>query len=125
MAFKLDLNTRDLAIDNNKHVAIADKSHDIRQRLILKLELMKGEWFLDENEGIPWLEIFSLTGEEQEQRAKLEVRKVLNNDKAIVEIRKLEVKQDPQTAVLTIDFTVLCTDEKEYTIIIEKGGAQE
>lgn len=124
MAFKLDLNTRDLAIDNNKHVAIADKSDDIRQRLILKLELMKGEWFLDENEGIAWLEIFSLTGEEQEQRAKLEVRKVLNNDKAVVEIKRLEVKQDPQTAILTIDFTVLCTDENEYTIIIEKGGAQ-
>lgn len=122
MAFKLNLNTRDLDIDNDKHIAIADKTHDIRQRIVLKIEMMRGEWFLDENEGIPWLEIFSLTGEEQVQRAKIEVRKVLNNDKAVVEIKKLEVKQDPKTAVLTIDFTILCTDKKEYTIIIKKGG---
>lgn len=122
MAFKLNLNTRDLETDSNKHIAIADKTHDIRQRIVLKIEMMKGEWFLDENEGIPWLEIFSLTGEEQVQKAKTEVRKVLNDDKAVVEIRKLEVKQDPKTATLTIDFTILCTDEKEYTIIIKKGG---
>lgn len=122
MAFKLNLNTRDLDINKDKHVVIANKDEDIAQRITLKIEMMKGEWFLDENEGIPWLEIFSLTGEEQVQRAKTEVRKVLNNDKAVVEIRKLEVKQDPKTAALTIDFTILCTDEKEYTIIIKKGG---
>jgi|GEM_PF-2905870 len=124
MAFKLNLNTRNLEIDSDKHIVIADKTHDIRQRITLKIEMMRGEWFLDENEGIPWLEIFSLTGEEQEQRAKSEVRKVLNNDKAVVEIKRLEVKQDPKTAVLAINFTILCTDKNEYTIIIKKGGVQ-
>lgn len=124
MAFKLNLNTRDLDINKDKHVVIANKDEDIAQRITLKIEMMKGEWFLDENEGIPWLDIFSLTGEEQEQRAKLEVRKVLSNDKAVVEIKKLEVKQDPKTAILEINFTVLCTNSKEYTIIIKKGGTQ-
>lgn len=54
MAFKLNLNTRDLEIDSDKHIAIADKTHDIRQRITLKIEMMRGEWFLDENEGIPF-----------------------------------------------------------------------
>lgn len=122
MAIKLNLNTRDLEFDSDKHFAIADKTQDIKQRLTLKIELMKGEWYLDENEGIPWLEIFSLTGEEQEKKALNEIRNVLLNDKAVKEIKSLTVEQDNTKSQLVINFTVLCTDENEYTIEIIKGG---
>ena len=122
MAIKFNLNTRDLEFDSDKHFAIADKTQDIKQRLTLKIELMKGEWYLDENEGIPWLEIFSLTGEEQEKKALNEIRNVLLNDKAVKEIKSLTVDQDNTKSQLVINFTVLCTDENEYTIEIIKGG---
>lgn len=122
MAIKFNLNTRDLEFDSNKHFAIADKTQDIKQRLILKIELMRGEWYLDENEGIPWLEIFSLTGEEQERKALNEIRNALLNDKAVKEIKSLTVEQDNTKSQLVINFTVLCTDENEYTIEIIKGG---
>lgn len=124
MAIKLSLNTRDLEFDSNKHFAIADKTQDIKQRLTLKIELMRGEWYLDENEGIPWLEIFSLTGEEQERKALNEIRNVLLNDKAVKEIKSLTVEQDNTKSQLVIIFTVLCTDENEYTIEIIKGGEE-
>nr|DAV28509.1 MAG TPA: Protein of unknown function (DUF2634) [Caudoviricetes sp.] len=124
MAIKFNLNTRDLEFDSNKHFAIADKTQDIKQRLILKIELMRGEWYLDENEGIPWLEIFSLTGEEQEKKALNEIRNVLLNDKAVKEIKSLTVEQDNTKSQLVIIFTVLCTDENEYTIEIIKGGEE-
>lgn len=122
MAIKFNLNTRDLEFDSDKHFAIADKTQDIKQRLILKIELMRGEWYLDENEGIPWLEIFSLTGEEQERKALNEIRNALLNDKAVKEIKSLTVEQDNTKSQLVINFTVLCTDENEYTIEIIKGG---
>lgn len=122
MAIKFNLNTRDLEFDSDKHFAIADKTQDIKQRLTLKIELMKGEWYLDENEGIPWLEIFSLTGEEQERKALNEIRNALLNDKAVKEIKSLTVEQDNTKSQLVINFTVLCTDENEYTIEIIKGG---
>ena len=124
MAIKFNLNTRDLEFDSNKHFAIADKTQDIKQRLILKIELMRGEWYLDENEGIPWLEIFSLTGEEQEKKALNEIRNVLLNDKAVKEIKSLTVDQDNTKSQLVISFTVLCTDKNEYTIEIIKGGEE-
>lgn len=124
MAIKFNLNTRDLEFDSNKHFAIADKTQDIKQRLILKIELMRGEWYLDENEGIPWLEIFSLTGEEQERKALNEIRNILLKDKAVKKIKKLTVKQDNTKSQLVISFTVLCTDENEYTIEIIKGGEE-
>lgn len=122
MAVKLNLNTRDLEFDKTKHFIIADKIQDIKQRLILKIELMRGEWYIDENEGIPWLEIFSLTGEEQERKALNEIRNVLLKDKAVKEIKNITVYQDNIKSQLIINFTVLCTDENEYTIEIIKGG---
>lgn len=120
MSIKLNLNTRDLEFDTEKHVVIANKTEDIQQRLTLKVELMKGEWYLDKEEGIDWKEIFSLSGIEQENMAKQEIKKILENDKAVVEIKELNAKQDINTNNLSINFTVLCTDEKEYTIELLK-----
>lgn len=122
MALKLNLNTRDLEFDNSMHLKIANKTEDVQQRLILKTELMKGEWFLDKNEGIPWKEIFSETGEDQIRMAKTAIRNMLNNDKGVVEIKELNVWQDLKTNILNINFKVIATDENEYTIEVSKRG---
>lgn len=120
MSIKLNLNTRDLEFDTEKHIVIANKTEDMQQRLTLKVELMKGEWYLDKEEGIDWKEIFSLSGIEQENMAKQEIKKILENDKAVVEIKELKAKQDINTNNLYINFTVLCDDENEYTIELLK-----
>ncbi len=122
MALKLNLNTRDLEFDNSMHLKIANKTEDVQQRLILKTELMKGEWFLDENEGIPWKEIFSETGEDQIKMAKTAIRDMLNNDKGVNEIKELNVYQDLTKNSLNINFKVIATDENEYTIEVSKRG---
>lgn len=122
MALKLNLNTRDLEFDNSKHLKIANKTEDVQQRLILKTELMKGEWFLDKNEGIPWKEIFSETGEDQVKMAKTAIRDMLNNDKGVNEIKELNVYQDLTKNSLNINFKVIATDENEYTIEVSKRG---
>lgn len=122
MALKLNLNTRDLEFDNSMHLKIANKTEDVQQRLILKTELMKGEWFLDKNEGIPWKEIFSETGEDQIKMAKTTIRDMLNNDKGVSEIKELNVYQDLTKNSLNINFKVIATDENEYTIEVSKRG---
>lgn len=122
MALKLNLNTRDLEFDNSMHLKIANKTEDVQQRLILKTELMKGEWFLDKNEGIPWKEIFSETGEDQVKMARTAIRNMLNNDKGVVEIKELNVYQDLTKNSLNINFKVIATDENEYTIEVSKRG---
>lgn len=122
MALKLNLNTRDLEFDNSMHLKIANKTEDVQQRLILKTELMKGEWYLDKNEGIPWKEIFSETGEDQIKMAKTAIRDMLNNDKGVNEIKELNVYQDLTKNSLNINFKVIATDENEYTIEVSKRG---
>lgn len=124
MALKLNLNTniRDLEFDNSMHLKIADKTEDVQQRLILKTELIKGEWYLDKNEGIPWKEIFSETGEDQVKMTRTVIRNMLNNDKGVVEIKELNVWQDLKTNILNINFKVMATDSNEYTIEVSKRG---
>ena len=122
MALKLNLNTRDLEFDNSMHLKIANKTEDVQQRLILKTELMKGEWVLDKNEGIPWKEIFSETGEDQIRMAKTAIRDMLNNDKGVIEIKELNIYQDLTKNSLNINFKVIATDENEYTIEVSKRG---
>lgn len=124
MALKLNLNIniRDLEFNNSMHLKIADKTEDVQQRLILKTELIKGEWYLDKNEGIPWKEIFSETGEDQVKMARTAIRNMLNNDKGVVEIKELNVWQDLKTNILNINFKVMATDSNEYTIEVSKRG---
>lgn len=121
MAFLLDVATRDLLFNNNKHFQICNKEEDIRQRILLKLELNKGEWFLNDT-GVPWAYgldgIMDQSGEECINLAKLEISKVLREDEAVLEVRELNVSITSQS--LIINFTVYCTDENEYTITITK-----
>ena len=123
MSLYLNLNTRDLEFDENMNFKIANKSQDLQQRILLKLELDRGEWFLNDT-GIPWSGIdgiMSLTGEDQINLARYWVTKTLKNDKAVLEILSLDVYRDDTKAELVINFTVYCTDENEYTMVIRKG----
>ena len=125
MSFKLNLQTRDLEFDKNNNFAIADKSQDLQQRIVLKLELDRGEWFLNDT-GIPWSGIdgiMSTTGEEQINLARYWITKTLKYDKAVVEIQELDIYKDNVKNELIINFTVLCTDENEYTMTVRKGAA--
>lgn len=122
MALYLNLNTRDIEFDKNMNLKIADKSQDLQQRIVLKLELDREEWFLNDT-GIPWSGIdgiMSLTGEEQINLARYWVTKTLKNDKAVLEILSLDVYRNNTKAELLINFTVYCTDGNEYTMVVRK-----
>ena len=123
MALFLNLDTRDIEFDKNMALKIADKSQDLQQRIVLKLELDRNEWFLNDT-GIPWSGIdgiMSLTGEEQINLARYWATKTLKNDKAVVELKALDVYRNDTKAELIINFTVLCTDGNEYTMLVRKG----
>ena len=118
----LNLNTRDLELDNNKNLLVSTKIQEVQQRLTLKIELDVGEWFLNDS-GVPWSGIdgiMSKTGEEQVNLAKYWINEVLINDKAVESIEYLNVHQN--LGILFIEFKVICTDKNEILIKINKGG---
>ena len=119
MAFKYSDKNQDILFNNSKHVILADKTDDVKQRIFLKLDLIKGEWFLDRQEGFSWLEIFSLTGEEQLKKVKEEVKKVLLNDKAVKEIIELNVRRE-NNEKLIVNFSVKTTIDNEFSMEIIK-----
>ncbi|MGL4645953.1 MAG: hypothetical protein ACRDAG_01070 [Cetobacterium somerae] len=124
MALLLDLEKRDLLFNKNKNFQICDKQTDITQRILLKLELNKREWFLNDT-GVPWHDnydgIVDKSGEEAINLARIEVTKVLTEDKSVISIKSMSVVISGERIV--VNFTVYCTDKNEYTITISKGGA--
>lgn len=53
--FKLDPVTWDLVIENGDFVFVSG-SEAVAQRCKYKLQLFKGEWFLDKDAGTPWIQ---------------------------------------------------------------------
>lgn len=54
-ALALDLQTHDLEITNNSIVIVAD-ARAVAQRVKQHLRSFLGEWFLNTESGVPWLE---------------------------------------------------------------------
>jgi hypothetical protein len=63
---KLDPITHDLIIENFQYKEISTKTEDLAQRLKIKLLLFKGEWFLDEDYGIPYFQDIFVKGTTKE-----------------------------------------------------------
>ncbi len=56
MVKTLDVSTGDIAIDANGNLALANSIEGLRQKVIQKLLFFQGEWFLDVQDGIPYLQ---------------------------------------------------------------------
>lgn len=63
--FKLDTTTNDLDLSTGSPVFETTRENLVRQRLEAALALIKGEWFLDLDEGTDWLRV---VGEKPSER---------------------------------------------------------
>jgi len=60
--YYLDPNTHDVVVSNFTLATTQDKADLITQRLKIKLLWFMGEWFLDENYGIPYFQEIFIKG---------------------------------------------------------------
>lgn len=103
--FLLDKETHDLVIQNNDFV-LASPNQIVAQRIKQKLLLNRGEWFIDTEVGIPYIEEvfvknFSLTSIEA-----LFVR-AIREVKGVAELRDINVTLDKAKRILTVDFVAV------------------
>lgn len=52
---KLNTTTWDVAIENGDFVLV-DGLEALKQKVAISLKMFKGEWFLDQRQGMPWLQ---------------------------------------------------------------------
>lgn len=108
--------TSDVAINEKKSFVLNSYEEDIAQRINFKINLDKGDWFLDKNMGIPWTsKIFKVKNKkEQEQLIKTYLKKEIEADKDFKEWIKLNINIDEIKRSLSIDWEIIAKNGISY-----------
>ena len=102
----------DLALDTNHDLLVSgidlvlvDGSEQVRQQLLIKLKLWRGEWFLDTEFGTPYLQ--QILGKQLTMSgAIVALRKSIMEVQGVTQITSFDYQFDRATRTIKIQFTV-------------------
>jgi len=110
---RLDTVTHDLKIENFD-LSIVSGTDVISQRLKIRLEFFRGEWFLDTTVGVPFYEDILVKNPDIPNIETILKAEILDTP-GVVELLAFESSFDAQARKLTVTFTV-STDYGTVTI---------
>lgn len=113
---ELDKDTHDLLISNRDLVVIQDTTNAIVQRLIVKLQFFKGEWFLNKQFGIPYNQTIFTKGVTKAQVDSIFRNKILSTP-GVVELITFSSTLNTSNRSYTSSFS--CRASTGDTIILE------
>ena len=101
----------DIALDNshdvktgNLDIVLVDKAEQVRQQLLIKLKLWRGEWFLDTEFGTPYLQ--QILGKQLTLSGALAaLRKSILEVEGVRQILSFSYKFNNSTRKLEVEFT--------------------
>lgn len=114
---KLDPVTHDLIIENFQYKEISTKTEDLTQRIKIKLLTFKGEWFLDEDYGIPYFQDIFVKGITKEGVDDI-FRVAISNEPDVVALTEYSSEFDNSTRIYTLTATVRTTEGEVATLSI-------
>ena len=94
----------DTVIENGGTVYI-EKKEAVRQRLMNKLRLDKGSWFLNKEIGFPWFEIYN-NKSVAERLIRSNAEDILKADPEVTKLTSLEISFDRAERKIKISFEV-------------------
>lgn len=119
---KFNIMTSDVVINNNGNLEINSYEEKVAQRILFKISLDKGDWFRNKEIGIPWTsEIFKIKNQkDQEERIKFYLKKELQNDEDIEELKEITILGDIKNRKFNLNFSVQCKNGKIINIFTNK-----
>jgi hypothetical protein len=116
--------TKDILLDANHNIVfvngdmvMTNKQQSLPQRIKQKLLSFRGEWFLDETRGLPFIEEI-LVKDYNLSRIEAIYLQELKNIEGISEILAFDISVDDRTRKMTINIRVLSTNNETVEIII-------
>lgn len=104
MTLALD-DSHDLYFGSRAGIAIATDADAVRQGILTRLRLFRGEWYLDTNAGVPWFESAFLAGSNIRSIERTIKRQILDTP-GVDEILSFTASFDGSTRSLSISFEV-------------------
>jgi phage baseplate assembly protein W len=103
----------DLELDQFESVKVVEGSEEIKQQIKILLGTNRGEFFLDLNFGIPWLEWFR--GEISEEEIRQEIVNQINDIEGVKEVEEINFDLVKESRKSIINFKVRLESEEEIT----------
>jgi hypothetical protein len=107
----------DLELDQFNNIKLVEDTAEVKQRNYLTLTTNQGEWFLNLNFGIPWIELLGQKNNQEDIR--YEIIKALNQDDAIKSVDSVELDFNQENRYLTIYFQATLTDDTTFSQEVE------
>ena len=86
-------------------IAFAEEADIVKQRLIIRLQFLREEWFLDNRAGLPFTQFIFEQGSSIEDVYEL-FRKEIKDTDGVENITELDLTPNPSEKGLKIDFAV-------------------
>lgn len=102
----------DLEFDGLNNLRMVEGTSEVRQRLWIAIMTNQGEWFLNSDFGVPWLEL--LGDKNNEEDIKQAILAELQKDDAVEEVANIQLNFDSQTRALTINFAGVFADGNSF-----------
>ncbi|MFW5880815.1 MAG: hypothetical protein ACOCU9_04215 [Spirochaetota bacterium] len=104
----------DLELESND-LTLVDGVDAIVQRLRAKLQLVRGEWFLDRSAGVPWFEEV-LKKNPRSEVLRAVVRRPIAEDQDVERVESVSLGYDGETRTLEVEVVATLTNGERVTI---------
>lgn len=117
MAYDIAMNiaSNDLVIKDNDLMLI-DNAERVAQQIQISLNFWLGEWFLNTNEGVPYLE-YILVKNPNENHIRQILTEAIENIEGVETVKSMELTFERVKRVLTVNYTVTT----DYGLVTNKA----
>jgi len=116
-SLKLD-NTNDIILNEKKELEIVSGTEEVAQRNQIELLVNSGEWFLDLNLGIAWMDLFN--NKATVEQIQEEIRNKLLNDNSIKDVNFIDIDFNDRILEITLRGKLVEDDEDfKYNLVLE------
>ncbi len=98
------LKDKDIVLENNR-IKLIEGEDALRQRILNKVSMFKGEWFLLPDEGIDWLGILGRKFV-NDREMQIELESVLSSDAEVNTINYIDIAFDNEAREVIISFSL-------------------
>jgi hypothetical protein len=102
----------DMLLENADFVLLDNTREETRQRIVVRLNFFRGEWFLNLLEGTPWFDVLGAKGAEDDLRVL--VSQVVSSTEGVAAVESITVTEGARRTY-AVDFTVRVIDGSVLT----------